>query len=414
MSNDIGQYKLELEGTEGNAQALKEMKQFIDLSMVKNQSILLNELVDRFSGRPYGWPELEVILLTARLFVAGEIKLMVEGAAIFPAEAIEPLSKSVKWKQVKVIKRKAIASQELDISRKLGQQLFGQIGPESEDGLYSFVRDHLSGWGQLLKGYKPLADTGKYPGKSEIDNGCLTIDKLLFIADSYEFFQAFNAKKESLSDLSDDVHEIKDFYTNQRATWEKLQYAVNSVFKPNRQELEKDLSAKQALVRMDEILSVNRPYGMIKEVEGLINTTTAVNDALLDKWRTSTVQALDSKIQKIIETLDQCKADPELRNKALKPLQDIKKHVQLETSIPGIFYQSTMAEDELENALELIEAKNRKGDPKKPDKPVTFIKPAKVSTKNYLETKDDIEEFMEALRKELEAALREHSRIRIL
>jgi len=414
LSNDIGQYKLELEGTEGNAQALKEMKQFVDLSMVKNQSILLDELVGRFSGRPYGWPDLEVVLLIARLFVAGEIKLMLDGAAILPADAIEPLSKSVKWKQVKVIKRKAIASQELDVSRNLGQKVFGQIGPESEDSLYAFVRDHLAGWAQLLKSYQPLADTGKYPGKTEIDAGCTIIDKLIFVADSYEFFQAFNAKKEALAALSEDVHELKDFYSNQRATWEKLQNAVNSIFKPNRQELEKDSAAKQTLIRMDEILSAKRPYGMIKEVEGLFNTVSAVNETILAKHKTYTTQALDIKINKVMEALDHYTAEPDLRNKALKPLQDIKKHVQQETSVPGIFYQTTMANDEFEKSIELIEAKNEKVDSKKPAKPVKIIKPANFSTKNYLETEDDIKEFIEALRKELEAALREHARIRIL
>lgn len=323
------------------------------------------------------------------------------------------MSKSVKWKQVKVLKRKAIASQELDVSRKLGQELFRQIGPESEDGLYSFVHDHLAGWGQLLKSYKPLAETGKYPGKTEIDNGCLLIDKLLFIADSYEFFQAFNTKKESLTALSDDVHELKDFYSNQRVTWEKLQNAVNSIFKPNRQELDKDPSAKQALVRMDEILSAKRPYGMIKEVEGLINTTRTVNDSILNKHRTYTIQTLDSKIHKVMETLEQYKADSDLRNKALKPLQDIKKHVQQETSIPGIFYQTTMADDEFEKAIELIESIKQKDDTKTSAKPVKIIKPAKLSAKNYLETEEDIKEFIEALRKELEAALSEHARIRI-
>ncbi len=414
MSNDIGQYKLELEGTEGNAQALKEMKQYVDLSMVKNQSILLDELVGRFSGRPYGWPELEVILLIARLFVAGEIKLMVEGAAISPTDSIEPLSKSVKWKQVKVIKRKAIASQELDVSRNLGQKVFGQIGPESEDGLYAFVRDQLAAWEKSLKSYQPLADTGKYPGKKEIDEGCTLIDKLIFIVDSYEFFQAFNAKKEALAALSEDVHELKDFYSNQRATWEKLQNAVNSIFKPNRQELEKDSAAKQALIRMDEILSAKRPYGMIKEVEGLFNTVSAVNETLLAKHKTYTTQALDIKINKVMEALDHYTAEPDLRNKALKPLQDIKKHVQQETSVPGIFYQTTMANDEFEKSIELIEAKNEKVDSKKPAKPVKIIKPTNFSTKNYLETEDDIKEFIEALRKELEAALSEHARIRIL
>ncbi|HLA26493.1 MAG TPA: BREX system P-loop protein BrxC [Syntrophales bacterium] len=412
LANDIGQYTLQLDGAEGNAQALKEMKQFIDLSMAKNHSILLSDLVDRFSGRPYGWPEFEIVLLMAKLFVAGEIKVMVEGEAVLPKDAIEPLTKSVRWKQVKILKRKAVGAEELAVSCKLGQELFGKIGPDSEDGLNAFLRGHLMEWEQALNGYKPLADMDNYPGKKEIDAGSLQIDKIIAIADSYEFFQAFNGKREDLIALSEDVHELKDFYTNQRTTWEKLQKAVES-YKPNRQELEKDTAAAQALARMDEILSAKRPYGMIKEVDGLLERVKKVNDRILEKRKESSIQTIDDKIGKVMEALDQYKADSDLRNKSLKPLQDIKKHVQQEHSIPGIFYQANMAEEALEKALEHVEsAKVKEGD-KTSAKPVKYIQPSKVTVKNYLETAADIEEFLEALKKELETALREHARIRI-
>ena len=51
---------------------------------------------------------------------------------------------------------------------------------------------------QALSGYSPLADMGNYPGKKEIDAGGLLIGKIMAIADSYEFFQAFNGKREDL------------------------------------------------------------------------------------------------------------------------------------------------------------------------------------------------------------------------
>jgi len=412
LANEIGQNTLLLEGEEGNVQALKEIKQFIDLSMAKNHSILLSDLVDRFTGRPCGWPDFEVVLLIAKLFMAGEIKVMVEGDAVLPKDAIEPLTKSVRWKQVKILKRKAVGAEELAVSRKLGQELFGKIGPDSEDGLHAFLRGHLLAWEQTLSGYKPLADMGNYPGKQEIDAGSLKIEKILAIADSYEFFQAFNGKREDLADLSEDLHELKDFYTNQRTTWEKLQKAVESC-KPNRPELEKDADAAQALARMDEIRSAKRPYGMIKEVEELLERVKKVNDRILEKRKESSVQTIDDKIGKVKEALDQYKADADLRNKALKPLQDIKKQVQQEQSIPSIFYQATMAEEALEKALENVEAAKVKEDDKALAKPVKFIRPSQVAVKNYLETAADIEEFLEALKKELEAALREHARIRI-
>ncbi len=413
MSNDIGQYNLQIDVAEGNSQAIKEVRQFVDLSMVKYESILLSDMVERFSSRPYGWPEMEVALLVARLFLAGEITLMVEGAAVLPKDAIDPLTKSVNWKKVKVLKRKAVAAEELEKSRKLGQELFGKIGPESEDGLYAFIRSALQEWEQKLKSYQPLADTGKYPGKDAIDAGCRMSENLLAVAASYDFFQMFLKKKDDLHDLADDLHELSDFYTNQKATWVKLQKAMEGFFKLNRQELDKDEKARQALARMDEILSAKRPYSMIKEVEGLLNIVDTVNDALLIKRKEYTIADVDQKISQVMEVLAEYKADPDLKNKALKPLQDIKKHIQQEGSIPGIFYQAKIADDELEAVLEMINSRKAKEDTKKPAKPVKYIQPAKVSAKPYLETQKDIEDFITALKKALEEALGENARIRL-
>lgn len=414
LSDEIGQGALTLDGTEGNAQALKEVKQFIDLSVGQSHRIPIDELVKRFSGRPYGWPEWEIILLIARLFMAGEIKLMTEGAAIQPREAIEPLTKSVKWKMVTILKRKTVGAQELTASRKLGQDLFGQIGSDTEDKLYVFLRENLIDWDRRLSGYKTLADTGSYPGKKEINSGCTLIEKLLSIRDSYEFFQAFNQAKDDLKDLCDDMHELDDFYTNQRTTWERLKKTMEGVFRLNRQELGKDDTARQSLVRMDQILSAPKPYGMLKEVDTLIASVKKVNDVLVEKRHEYAMEEVDKFISQISEALGEYKATPDLRNKALKLIQDIKKQLQQEESIPGMFYQQTMAKEQLETAIELIE----NGAGKKPKagtapKPVKYISPAVIASKSYLETEEDIEEFLKALKKELLEALKKNARIRI-
>ena len=139
-----------------------------------------------------------------------------------------------------------------------------------------------------------------------------------------------------------------------------------------------------------------------------------MNDVLVESRREYAIQEIDNFIGQISEALEGYKAVPELRNRALKPIQDIKKLLQQEQNIPGMFYQRNMAKEQLETAIELIE--NEAG--KKPKagtapKPVKFIKPAAIATKNYIETEEDIEEFLKALKQELLEALKTNGRIRI-
>jgi len=418
-SNDIGQYSLQVESGDANALAVKEVKQYIDLSTTNNMKVLLHELVERFARRPYGWGEWEIILLVSRLFMAGDINLMSDGAALTPKEAVDPLTKQVKWKQVTVLKRKAVGEEELKKARAIGKDIFHVIGPDSEDQLNQFLRENIIAWQDSLNSYKHFAQSGKYPGVGEITNGLKLIQKLLNIHDSFEFFDAFNKAKDDLLDLSDDMQELNGFYTTQKPTWDKLQSRMDGVLKANRQEVEKDTVAKKALLRLDEILKVPRPYGLIKEIEGLLSTVSAVNANCIAKERETLLTRLEEKISIVAESLEAYKATADVRNQALKPLQDIKKQVQDEQSIPNMHYQLNKADDAVDTAIEAIEQSvetpktNDKGNIPPAAKQVKYVTAASCSPKTFLETEADVNEYLEALKKALMAALQGNNRVRI-
>jgi hypothetical protein len=87
-ADDLSKPGLGLNGEEGNALAIKDMRDYLHLAASQSR-VLLSDVVDRFAGRPWGWkPEWETVLLIARLFMAGEIKLILEGSDLDPASAI--------------------------------------------------------------------------------------------------------------------------------------------------------------------------------------------------------------------------------------------------------------------------------------------------------------------------------------
>ena len=366
--------------------------------------------MEKFTRKPYGWPDWEVVLLVARLFMAGEITLKAEGAAVTPRQAIDYLTKSVKWKQVTLLKRKTTSAANLAKARKLGQQIFGQIGPDSEDGLFRFLKDRLESWRQTLENYRALAGTGKYPGGKEAADGLSQAGKLAAIGDTFEFFQAFNQGENDLLDLADDVHQLKDFFEKQRPTWDRLQ-AEFATFNQNRADLEKDPAARQALSRMAEILKAPSPYGMLHETDKLIETVCAINDRLVEAKRSYVIGEVEKGITQIKETLDEFNAESDLSNQSLKPLQALKKHIEIERSIPAIAYGLTQLGEVVDASLDLIE--REKGGGGQPHKPTKDISPMTIPKKVFLETEQDIEEFLADLKKQLQAALSMGVRIRI-
>jgi hypothetical protein len=131
----------------------------------------------RYSLRPYGWPDEELLLLIARLIVLGEISLMMDGNLIPIEKVYDAITTPAKRRKIVVIKRQTSDPRALQNARTLGQEIFSEMGPDGEDPLYDFLRKKLTNRQLTLSGYKPLADTGDYPGKEEIASGLLLIKK---------------------------------------------------------------------------------------------------------------------------------------------------------------------------------------------------------------------------------------------
>lgn len=415
LSNDVSQLELEKGLTEVNTDAIREVREFINLLILKNHPVLLSELVEHFGCKPYGWPEFEIVLLVARLFMAGEINLLSDGSNLEPKDAVESMLKVGKWKTVKIMKRKVPSKEQIEKARKLCQELFGKIGPETLDDLERAIRGELGRWQKELSKYQQLALTGSYPGGKEITRGLAVIQKVLGIRDTFEFISRFNEKRNELLDTCEDIHELLDFYTNQRPTWEKLIKSLGE-FGKNQAALYKDINAGPALKQLHTIAEVPAPYGMLKDVDGLVSTISAINEKLVEERRAKALLELDAKIVNVTKGLDAMRADVDFRNHVLLPLQKVKLHVAEETSIPDISYQLEEFDQAVEDALDQIERmKSSPGpeNPKKPSKTTKVIKPSAIAANSYLESPEDVNAFVEALRKTLLAELTGDVRIKL-
>ena len=414
LADDITQQQLVFDFEKAEPTDIKEIRTFIDLKTTTNQPILLSDLVRHFAKRPYGWGDLQTVILIAKLFMSGKISLILDNSKMKPVDAIAPLTKTPQWKNVKIVNRISLSKADLQAAQILGKELFGSIAPDGQDQLGQYIRDGLKGWIQTLEKFKPLADTGNYPGKNEIDT-CLEIaNNLLKIHDSYELTKGFNSPKEVLKDISENLDELKDFYKNQKSTWETLRNAMEK-FKPNINYLSKDVDVDKALQRMSFILDAPNPYGMLKEVNDLVVRVENVNDLLVKEKQESVDREIDQKIDQISSLLGEHKADADFRNKLLYPLQDIKKKVLSERSIPQIItYSVNEAQEYFEEALASIEeAFKPSEDPDQKPKPIKTIKPANLRQKAYIETVADVDDFVNRVKDTLLEAVNNNIRIRI-
>jgi hypothetical protein len=307
----------------------------------------------------------------------------------------------------------------LQKARSLGKGVFTEMGPDSEDGLCEFLKDKCEAWISSLANYKNLADTGIYPGQREIGDGLSTLNSLLVADESAEFISTFLESTVELHDLSDAFHDIDNFYRHQKPTWESLRNGC-ARFDLNRLELERHEQARTALHRMTQILTATSPYSLLHEAEGLVSTVDKINNALVTERRDNALARITDLQSRVVQAVERANGDDSLRRVCLLPLEVLRHSVESQESVAHIAEAVQESELALDVALEKTDAfmdSAGRGDESntitRTAKQSKTINPASLMESRYLETPADIDDFLAALRRELEDALGKGERVRI-
>jgi len=422
-ANDVEKLTLGLGSHEVNPKALDDLREHVRLCAKTSKQIVLRELIEDHYGRcPFGWPELEVVLLVARLAVLKEINLIAAStkASIPLEQAYDFLTSPSKQRKVIISQRLSAGGDLIKQAQALGKELFAEQGPDGEEPLFCFLSEKLKSWNRDLKDYEPLAKTENYPGLNEIRDCRGSLMKFVEEEDSLRFLKRFVENKSELHDLAEDVHDLQDFYTNQKHSWEKLREAVDEL-SLNRLQIEGHAEAGPAFHRMEEILQTKRPYNLLPEVANLSHVAREANNQLVADARGPAVREIQKLIDSVTAELDKVTATDGLCTKATAELSKLLETGMKATSIAHIAQAQQAADDAYNRALTAIE--EAVAPPPTPD-PTTVSPPPRVKKRrvvvakelcsgSFIESNADMEAFLKKLRAELEAALNANERVQI-
>lgn len=438
--------ELDLLGGSQNAKALKDVLEYVDLLSGRSQTVNLGALInERFARHPYGWKEHDTLLLVCRLFKGGQIELHANGGKLQAADVFGQIDGSTKWNRVSLSRRKTVDRADIQVVRTLARDLYGVAAPEGEDDLHTWLRNRVDSQSRDLGNWSALASTGAYPGSADIADLQGVLNKLLANKDSYAFLEHIKSHQDDMRDTGERFERLDTFYNQQRAQWDALRSAYTNEFEPNALFLARDVAAAAALSTTRAILNDPKPYGRIRESAPLIATLRAANYAVIAERRAEALAKVDPQIETIKQDLAQIGVDADFSNQCLKPIQDIRKRIEAETRSGQITNLVAEADDaaelahtEIEKAVEAakkadekptpeLEEKNRVKEPaakpvtpapkvKAPEnfKPRRQITAKSVASKPYLETAQDVEDYLAALRQQLEEAIASNARIEIL
>ena len=435
-ANSSTQTTLGLTGTEANPDAIKEVRDYLSLA-AGTQRVLLSDVIKRFTAIPFGWkPESEIVLIVARLFMAGEIKLSFEGSDLDNRSAADPLTKPAKFSSVAILKRKSADADALRKAKDLYKEAFKKITADDEDTIVADFRASLTIWLNETNELLGRATMQFYPGKDILQSAITKIKQQLNIRDSFEFVAALNQQKNDWLEFADDLDSIKHFYNSQVSVWVSMLDALK-LAEENHTELENVPAAQGAIQELKTIRNNATPWGMVQRITPLVETLKQQNLNVISRAYETAKVGIEKTIHEVKQNLAQYSASADISNQVLMPLQQhlhkvegITNVARIKLSIEDAHRLADIAIAEIGEATKptLPIATSTSSSPLTNagsasiavtppaslpvEKPVVVVA-AKFSSKLYLENEVEIEDYITKLKAELLTVVRSGKKARV-
>lgn len=186
QADDMAQLSLDLSDVECNPEAPREVEQYISLKIERNEAVYLRDVITRFTRRPYGWPDNEILLLVSRLGLAGKISFTLNNVDLPLKKSYEPFTSARKRGEIRIQKIRQHDEQQLKKAASIVRSIFNKtFNGSGEKELSELINQELKKWHDQLKSFNNKAQTGHFPGKNKIEQGLALVAGLVEQTNSF-------------------------------------------------------------------------------------------------------------------------------------------------------------------------------------------------------------------------------------
>lgn len=412
-------------GMQHNQGAADRMEEYLEMQATKRLPTSMQDIQSRYGTRPYGWREIDIAAVTAKLIFEQRVTIKYAGATIQPTDPKLPdmLRKKSEIGKTSISKRIEVSAQKMKQVREFLQDYFDVMSiPADEDGLVSFIVKRFSERKAYLESLlKKYDDKHKYPDRSLLMNAIMQIDKLLPNAkDNITLIDYILAEEDRLFDIKESLSRLEAFFVSQVDIFNR---AVDFMDEKRQDQdlLNKTEEIYQALNTIRLILMIpssgKYDYKRIPELNGLMAIVRSYHDKLLEERRKELRDAIGQCLSEIHDQLDYNLEVKDAVVKADDKFEALRQRVADERVIAmmdNILVQITDTKDKTLELIEILKQPKPSAVPVSPATSNTSPVPFKPARKNYksihrqvifpakkLETEADIDAYVEKIRAQL-------------
>ena len=404
-----------------NEFALNEISQWLEERHMSHVPVSMGDVQRRYQAIPYGWREVDIAALMARLIVSQKIEIRYGGAVIVKEDKNLVRYLRVKSEIDKASVSRRIAPSEEDMRKtiKFLRDWLGQMSiAEDEDGLVSFIKDTLT---TRLGCYETLLieySHDRYPQKEVVQNAHDLMAGILSQKnDNVALLKRLLLKQDDLRDATDDMEEIETFFKSQRSIFDSAR-ALQKSLQDERDYFVTDPATNERISEVSQILGMAKPYVKIKDLSDLMQNIKAAYGVLLMQKKEE-VHGIITLCMGDVHTLAGIggKARDEVQ-KADERFSEYKQKVYDATSLTVLDAMITQLQNYKDQVCKWIEAIMHEvpatpgGEGLKPQK-IAQIRRYDVFPVKRLTTKEDVDVYLETIRKKLYDTLEANDGIQI-
>ena len=425
-----GQEKL----SDPNEQARKDVDNYLQIQNQMNMSTTMQNIVTRYTKRPYGWAELDIAGLVADLVATNKVQMFFNGAVIQPneREAVDFLTNDKKISKVEIKVKAQIDSAIIQQIWTISRDLF-EMQDLSDDGekLANQVKDEMTKLVDGLRDLKSKYTNDEYPDKQTVEIGIETFNNLKSELDVKTFFDKLINKDENLKEWKSSYKLVKSFFGSQKPIFDEALrvaslYDRNAVYVDNAE-------LKEISEQIKGILSNPKPYSNIKDLPALKEQFNNKYNELLNEFKSKINTEIEKLNALVNEEASKLGVDSEkyselFRNNVLNSLGNTNEFGELKAlKEKADNYCNTLLkqinDDANRKAQECVVENNYNAtaddtqiqtQPVIQTKELEFVKTSElIDTGKTLETEEDVDALINKLSCELKSKIRNNKRIKL-
>ncbi len=398
-----------------NEDALNEISQWLELESV-GPTISMGYVQRRYQAVPYGWKEIDIAALIARLVAQQKISIKYGGAVVAKDDRrlVDYFRKKSEVDKAVVARR--IAPSE-DLMRKSISFLRDYLGamdiPSDEDGLVRFVLDTFE---TKLAHYQELLDQytqNSYPEEEQVVTARdLDQEILSQRKDNVALLTRMVQKQDDLLDSAEDTEGVELFFKSQRAVFDE---AVRQMERVSREQgyFATDPDTQEVFRPISAILAMPKPYNRIGELPELIGKVKAAYQSLLELKKEEVAETIRQCMQDVHQLAGEARNTEALLQQAdhyFAGKRDAAQAALSLTELDAMITQLLNHKDTVCKRMEVMaapapepQAKGSGEDyqPAPAPKKIATVRRYDLCSVKRLQSKDDIDAYVEGIRQKL-------------